>query len=140
MCLLAVRDFLKLGGLIQGHPQQKKEVSGTETKEFEGVPFPEAHCSRKQVQMGFEVAVWHYVLLPTSLVYQVLTLLKMNELQWSEAWEHAETAVQADNQLRVWWFNQTDGLLYECETGEVKLKHPIGKVILVGSNRQHNVN
>eukprot|EP00803_Ostreobium_quekettii_P000709 evm.model.scf_1152.1 EVM.evm.TU.scf_1152.1 scf_1152:2023-9350(+) len=81
-----VRDFLKLGSSIQGHPQQKKEV---------------------------------------------LTLLKMNELQWAEAWEHAETAVQADNQLRVWWFNQSDlqtGLLYECETGEVKLKHPVGLI------------
>ena len=51
----------------------------------------------------------------------------MNELQWNEAWEHAETAVQADNHLRVWWFNQTDGLLYECETGEIKLKNPVGK-------------
>ena len=61
------------------------------------------------------------------IVFQLLTILKMNELQWAEAWEHAETAVQADNHLRVWWFNQTDGLLYECETGEIKLKSPVGK-------------
>jgi len=59
---------------------------------------------------------------------ELLTLLKMNELQWAEAWKHAQTAVQADNKLRVWWFTNTEGLLYECETGEVKLKGPAGYI------------
>ncbi|CAD7700003.1 unnamed protein product [Ostreobium quekettii] len=59
---------------------------------------------------------------------EILTLLKMNDLQWAEAWKHAKTAVQADNKLRVWWFTNTEGLLYECETGEVKLKGPAGYI------------
>jgi hypothetical protein len=59
---------------------------------------------------------------------QLRVVMKSNE-GWKTACEHAQMAVDVDNNLRVWWTNelQVAGLLFEPREGSPVLGTPRGE-------------
>ena len=59
------------------------------------------------------------------------TLKKVLKLTkgWDAAREHALSAVNTDNRMRIWYKDDSmlTGLLFRCNLGNVDLENPVGK-------------
>lgn len=67
----------------------------------------------------------------TQLRKQLQSVLKMNQDQWTRAFEHAMRAVDVDNTARLWLpapsaSSSVVGLVFSCKRGKVDMQRPIG--------------
>lgn len=84
---------------------------------------------RKEGMHSVESSSFCGIILSTKRVAQVL---KMNQDQWTRAFEHAMRAVDVDNTARVWLPKPTNGsptvgLVFSCKRGRVDMQRPLGR-------------
>lgn len=63
-------------------------------------------------------------------------VLKMNQDQWTRAFEHAMRAVDVDNTARLWLPPPTAGaphvgLVFSCKRGKVDMQRPLGAIVMI---------